>query len=80
MFNYYGVDIVSYTFVLIHLWLLGNKVRSAWIFGIMATVCFTFFGVLCGSPATVIMNIVFTIFHIVNYIKWGKTNENDGGV
>lgn len=72
IFKYYGVDCVAFGFVIAHLWMLGHHNRKAWIFGILACLCFVFFGFLCESMATIIMNFVFMGLHVRNYILWGK--------
>jgi hypothetical protein len=69
-FKYYGIDWLMFAGILTHLWMLGNKLRSAWLIGVLISLCGILFGYLSGSLATVIMNCVFITIHIRNYMKW----------
>jgi hypothetical protein len=69
-FKYYGIDWLMFAAILVHLWMLGNKWRSAWLVGILVSVCSISFGYLSESLAIIIMNVVFITMHIRNYMKW----------
>ena len=68
--NYYGIDLLAFIFVLIHLKLLGDRKRLGWIFGFFSVCCFTIFGVLSESGSTILFNLFFAIMHLRNYFKW----------
>ena len=70
VFKYYGVDWLLFVLIIIHLWMLGNKRRSAWLVGISICSCSIVFGYLTESLAVILMNVIFVTFHIRNYIKW----------
>jgi hypothetical protein len=72
LIRYYGIDWLLFILVVMHLWMLGNKCRSAFIFGAMACCCGFCFGILIESIATILMNIVFFSMHVRAYIRWGK--------
>lgn len=73
--QYYGVDWLLFVLVLIHMYLLGERRREAWLVGIAVVTCAFVFGILVGSVATMTMNICFCMMHIRNWLKW-KPIEN----
>jgi hypothetical protein len=52
------------------LWLLGNKKRQAFLFGMAGNSCGILLGFLVESIACIIMNSVFVIMHVNAYRKW----------
>jgi hypothetical protein len=72
IFKYYGVDWVIFAFVVIHLWMLGNKKRQAFLFGMGGNLFGILLGYLVESIACIIMNSVFLTMHINAYRKWGS--------
>ena len=70
--KYYGVDWIIFVLVVIHLWLLGNKKRQAFLFGMSGNLCGILLGFLVESLACVIMNFVFATMNANAYRKWKK--------
>jgi hypothetical protein len=68
--KYYGVDWAVFVLIVIHLWLLGHRKRSAFIAGMVGTSFGFLFGIMVGSVASVIMNVVFCAMHIRAYMMW----------
>jgi hypothetical protein len=78
LWKYYGVDWAVFVLIVLHLWLLGNRNRFAFILGALGT-CFGFaFGILIGSLASVLMNVVFFTMHVRAFFKWAKPEQCDG--
>jgi hypothetical protein len=75
LLEYYCVDWLIFIFTLLHLWLLGEKKRSAWIAGGLIAMAAGTLGWMIGSFALVLMNIVFLFFDIWNYIKWTEVKH-----
>lgn len=75
--KFYGADWLLFAFVLIHLWLLGHKKRTAFLYGVAACCCGFSFGCMTGSVATLLMNAVFAVMHIRAYILWGKPQKEN---
>ena len=69
-FKYYGVDWAIFAILVLHLWLLGNKLRVAFLFGVLGSSCGIFLGYLCDSVAVMIMNSVFICMHARAWLKW----------
>lgn len=69
-FLYYGVDWLLFVLIVLHLWLLGNQIRFAFIVGFVGTICGLILGFLIGSLATILMNIVFALMHLRAYYLW----------
>ena len=76
LWKYYGVDWALFFLIVLHLWMLGNKWRAAWIVGVGISICSILFGYLSESVALVLMNVVFIFFHIWNYVKWGEQDAS----
>lgn len=66
----YGLDWLMFVLLLWHLWLLGNKHRSAFLVGIFATLVGVAVGWLLDSYAIMVMNVVFCGMHLRAYFKW----------
>ena len=70
IFKYCGVDWIIFILVVTQLWLLGNKKRQAFLFGMAGNSCGILLGFLVESIACIIMNSVFVIMHVNAYRKW----------
>lgn len=72
LFKFYGVDWALFILIVTHLWMLGNKWRAAFFFGIVASIFGFVLGLMIGSVANTTMNIVFAAMHIRAYYKWSS--------
>jgi hypothetical protein len=63
-------------FVAIHIWMLGNRWRSAFIVAIIANLCGFAFGLMTGSIATLVMNVVFCLLNFRAYLLW-RTKDGE---
>lgn len=70
LFQYYGVDFAAAIFSLIGLWMLGNKNKYGFIFGLLGTLSWTIFNILVCTIPGVISNIIFMLVHTRGFIKW----------
>lgn len=70
IFKCQGVDWIIFILVVTQLWLLGNKKRQAFLFGMAGNSCGILLGFLVESIACIIMNSVFMIMHVNAYRKW----------
>ena len=68
--KYNGIDWALFALIMIHLWLLGNRKRSAFIFGMLACCVGCTFGIMIESIASTAMNAIFFFMHLRAYIKW----------
>ncbi len=57
-------------FMLLSIHYLGHKQRVGFVYGILSCICWTIFGILAGSIAGPIANILFIILNAKGYIKW----------
>ena len=73
VFKYYGMDWLLFILVLIHLWLLGNKNKLAFVFGILGCACGVAFGIMIESIASVVMNFTFGLLHLRALTKWSSS-------
>lgn len=72
MFNYYGLDWAIFGLLIIHMWMLGNKWRSAWVVGIFVYILGLPMACMMGSVASFIMNCLFIVLGVRAYITWSK--------
>ena len=70
LFKYYGVDWGIFAIFLTHLWLLGNKVRAAFLLGMLGSAFGVSLGYMCDSVAIMIMNSDFICMHLRAWLKW----------
>jgi len=70
LFRYYAVDWLLFVLVTLHLWMLGNHYKAAFLVGMAAAVTGFIFGLLTGSVATLVMNVVFFGLHLRAYVRW----------
>ena len=68
--KYYGVDWTIFVLLVCHLWFLSEKYRFAFLFGAAAAGFGVLFGWLIDSVATIMMNVVFCVMHMMAYFKW----------
>lgn len=76
LFRFYGVDWVIFILLSVHIWMLGNRMKSAFLMGIAASVFGCIFGLIIESAATLIMNFSFCLMHINSYVKWHQYEKN----
>jgi len=77
LFNFYGIDWIIFILLSIHIWMLGNRMKAAFILGIVASCFGILFGIIIDSLATSIMNFSFCIMHIKSYIKWHNYEKKE---
>ena len=70
IFQYNGVDWLMFVLIVVHLWAVGDRKRSAFLFGAFAGVAGMLFGFMVDSLATVAMNCVFIGLHVRAWINW----------
>lgn len=75
-FNYYGVDWVVFVLIVIHLWMLGNQYKTAFLLGAFASCFGLILGLLINSLASVLMNVVFFFMHLRAFSKWSSEFTN----
>ena len=74
-FKYYGVDWILFALIVAQLWALGNKWRIGFLIGIAACGFGITLGIMIGSIASFLMNIVFAMMHLRAFLKWHKGIE-----
>jgi len=72
--KYYGVDWLAMTMTVLSLFLLGKKKKSGFIYGLGANASWFAFGVLTGSIANLLANIIFAYLNIKGFVNWNKEN------
>ncbi len=75
LFKYYGTDWAAMIFTFINLYLLGNKNPKGFIFGFLSNICWAVFGLLAGSVANILANIVFFGMNVRGLYNWYKIDQ-----
>ena len=74
--TYYGSDWAAMVFTFLQLYLMAEKNKWGFIYGLCANVCWITFGIIAGSVASPFANIIFAALNIRGLIKWHKPNES----
>lgn len=75
--QYYGADWGGMLFTMVFLYLVGLKRRNAFLYGLVANLCWFVYAILSESVANGLANIIFAYLNIRGYIKWGKAEATD---
>jgi hypothetical protein len=70
LWKYYGVDSLGTGLTLVSLWLLGNRRRSGFVYGLVSNLAWGSFGVMSDSVATVFANAVCFLLNLRGYLRW----------
>lgn len=73
--KFYGVDWLLFVLVVIHLWMLGHKMRAGFLMGMAAASTGFVLGLIIDSAGTITMNVVFVFMHLRAYLRWGQIDE-----
>lgn len=76
--NYYGVDWLAMVLTFLSLYLLGKKRRSGFLYGLGANACWFTFGILAGSMANQVANVVFAALNVRGYRRWARSEAQNG--
>lgn len=68
--NYYGIDWLLFLFIAIFTLAIGERKRWGWLFAIAGSICGITLGIMMQSAASILMNAVFVVMNLINYIKW----------
>ncbi len=67
---YLGVDWLAMLLTFIAIWLIGNKSRSGFVVMIFGNLCWIVVGVMSGSSAMWVANMIFALMNVRAIIKW----------
>lgn len=73
--KFYGMDWLAVGMTFLSLHYLGNKHKIGFLFGIIACLAWIAFGLLAGSIASPIANIVFAYLNLRGLIKWREKDK-----
>ena len=77
LFNYYGVDWLAMALTFVSIYQLGRKNRSGFIYGLGANAAWFTFGIMAGSVANPVANIIFAGLNIKGFSAWSKETPID---
>jgi len=72
LIKFYGVDWLATGMTFLSLHYLGNKSKLGFIFGMIASLSWMVFGIIAGSIASPIANILFVYLNARGLVKWQK--------
>ncbi len=68
--NYYGIDWLALFFMSVSVILLGSKNRWGFLVGMCSNVCWVIFGIIAGSLADPLANIIVFSLNVRGYMHW----------
>ena len=75
--RYFGVDWVAMLFTFVAIYLLGNKSRAGFPTMMCGNACWVAIGLLSGSIAMVIANVVFFLMNVRGWVKWADAPSTE---
>ena len=75
--QYSGVDWVALLCGVIGLYLIGNKSRAGFVFGILAQTGWIILGMYSGSGGLVISSCIAVTLYVRAWIKWRPNSTSD---
>lgn len=76
LFRYYGTDWAAMILTFAQLYYLGNKNPIGFLFGLLSNISWGLFGILAGSVANILANIVFFTMNVRGMYNWYKKDNN----
>lgn len=75
--QYYGLDWIAMISSFLSVYLLGNRYRLGFVFGVIGALSWLLFNSLVDSLPGVVSNLVLIGLHIRGYMRWqhGKPDE-----
>jgi nicotinamide riboside transporter PnuC len=70
------IDLISLLLVVPGLWLLGNKNKKAFVLFVLSNFTVGYVAIVKSLPGLLIMQLVFLLFNIRNYILWRNDEAN----
>jgi len=68
--KYFGVDWLAMSLTFLAIYLLGNKSRNGFSLMMGGNACWVVIGLLSGSVAMVLANVVFLVMNLRAWLKW----------
>ena len=72
MFNYYGLDWLAMVLGFLGMWLLGKKLKVAFLFTAAAMIAGFLASILANQYGFIVSNAVLFTIAVRNYILWHK--------
>ena len=71
---YYGVDWLAMVLTVFSIYDLGLKRRRGFVLGMGANVAWFSFGVMAGSVANPVANVIFLCMNLKGFLNWHGTS------
>lgn len=68
--QYYGIDYVAMGLTFATIYLIGNKKRYGFLYGLAGNAFWILYAVLAVAPAIFLVNLVLGILYLRGYFKW----------
>lgn len=72
---YYGVDWLAMILTILSIYDLGQKRRRGFILGMGANVAWFTFGVMAGSVANPVANVIFLSMNFKGFLNWREKRQ-----
>ena len=66
---------VGSVLLVISIWLVGNKKRKAFIFGVLGNLFWAISGYQKDMNDLIVISLIMVVFNAVGWFKWGSENH-----
>jgi len=70
--QYYGIDYIAMFLTFAAIYLVGNKKRCGFVYGLIGNVLWMIYAVWAVAPAIFLVNLVLGVLYLRGYMKWGE--------
>ncbi len=78
LFKYYGIDWLAMVMSFLALYSLGKKEKVGFLYGLVANCAWMAFGIMAGSVANPVANIIFLFLNVKGFSNWRNNEQKKG--
>ena len=75
LLKYYGIDWAATITAMLTIYLLGRKMRSGFLIGVLSSLLWLIFNGMVASVAGVLANIILVFINLQGYWKWARERD-----
>ncbi|WP_434361172.1 PnuC protein [Parasalinivibrio latis] len=72
LWQYFGIDWAAMVLTFLAIWQIGNKNRVGFVLMMVGNGCWVSLGVMTGSLAMVVANVLFLLMNVRALLKWSR--------
>lgn len=75
--QYYGLDWIAMVTIFLSVYLLGNRRKIGFVFGVVGSVSWLAFNSLVDSWPGIVANAVLIVLHVRGFLEWEKRKKEE---